>query len=62
MYKISWCENEEPFVCFEWFDNIIEAAKFVEQKSKDCVIEIKYEDCNNNGSTLRCEERFTTLP
>ncbi len=61
MYKVSWCEQDECFKFFEYFKDITAAAKFAEKMSKEYVIEIKYENSDNNRSTLWSKERFTTL-
>ena len=61
MYKVSWCEKNECFSFFKYFKDITDAAKFAEEISKDFVIEIKYENSDNNRSTLWSKERFTTL-
>jgi len=61
MYKVSWCGKDECFRFFKYFKDITDAAKFAEEMSKDFVIEITYENSDNNRSTLWSKERFTAL-
>ena len=56
MYKVvySLASSAKRFKAFK---TLHEATVFANKQPIDSVIEIKYyEDCTNNGPTLRCEE------
>ena len=53
MYKVTYY-LASMVVRFKSFETLTEATKFANQQPMDSVIEIKhYEDCSNNGPTLR---------
>lgn len=56
MYKVVYSITSGA-TRYKAFETLHEATVFANQQPIDSVIEIKhYENCVNNGPTLRCEE------
>lgn len=60
MYKVTfYLTPTQGSVSFKWFKTLHEATMFANKRAIDSIIEIKYyESSDNNGPTLRGEERF----